>query len=285
MSNSPAKFEVNSENLGKVEVIHRDCPQCQRNNTDQPDLKNSYDVWTLKQCLDCGFVYIDKGPDYSKLFAELSWEVTTKVEEKRRAVLRPVAYKYSKLSRFRLHVLPRKKFNLMVEEKAEPGPVIDIGCGQGGDIAKLPASYIPYGIEISTEWAQVANDRFSLNGGQCINAPTLEGLKSFEDNFFTAATARSYLEHEMNPLEVLIELYRVMKPGGVVIIKVPNYGSLNRIFLGHKWCGLRYPDHLNYFTTKTLRKMGETAGFNASYGFAYKLPTSDNMYLDLIKPK
>ena len=272
-------FEVQSKNLGAVQVLHRDCPLCGRNNDDQLENEYSFDVWTIRDCADCGFVYIDKGPDYAKLFAELSWETTTKIEEQRRAALRPVTYKASKMTRMRMHLLPRKQMPLLVEIWAQPGNVVDLGCGDGAQMNEMSPAFTPYGIEISTELAKAADMRFSVSDGACVNAPTLDGLKSFGDGFFTAATLRSYLEHEMHPLAVLKETHRVLAPGGVAIIKVPNYGSWNRMVMGSKWCGFRYPDHLNYFTPKTLRRMGQKAGFTAHYGLTYTLPTSDNMYV------
>jgi hypothetical protein len=67
------------------------------------------------------------------------------------------------------------------------------------------------------------------------------------------------------------------------VIKVPNYGSLNRIVMGRRWCGFRYPDHLNYFTPATLRRMAAKAGLDAHFGATGKLPTSDNMWAVLTK--
>ena len=84
----------------------------------------------------------------------------------------------------------------------------------------------------------------------------MEGLKSFAAGFFTAATLRSYLEHELHPRAVLTELHRTLAPGGVALVKVPNYASLNRRVTGRKWCGFRYPDHLNYFTPASLAPHG-----------------------------
>ena len=274
----PRTFEVNSANLGPVKVLHRDCPLCGRDNSAEPDNEYSYDVWTLKDCPQCGFTYIDRGPDYAQLFETLSWETTTAVEEQRRADLRPMGFKASKLTRLRMHLLPRKQMPLMLEQWAMPGNVIDLGCGDGGAMDKLDLGFTPFGVEVSTDLAKAADTRFSISGGACVNAPTLDGLKSFPDGYFAAATLRSYLEHEMNPLAVLRETYRVLQPGGVAIIKVPNYGSLNRMVMGPKWCGFRYPDHLNYFTPKTLTKMGKKAGFGVHFGLTYTLPTSDNMY-------
>lgn len=280
---TPRTFEVASKNLGTLQVVHRNCPLCGRDNSNQPNNAYSFDVWAIKDCPSCGFTYIDKAPDYAKLFEELSWEATTKIEEQRRAELRPVGYKASKLTRLRMRILPRKQMPLMLEAWAKSGNVIDLGCGDGAPLNDLGPGFVPFGVEVSTALADAADLRFQAHGGTCVNAPTLEGLKRFPDNFFSAATARSYLEHELHPLPVLAELQRVLQPGGVVIVKVPNYGSINRRVMGAKWCGFRYPDHLNYFTPKTLVKMAKAAGYSAHFGLTYTLPTSDNMYAVLKK--
>ena len=93
-----------------------------------------------------------------------------------------------------------------------------------------------------------------------MNAPSLVGLQTFPPDYSEAAVMRSYLEHELEPLGVLTEVYRVLKPDGIAVVKVPNFGSVNRHVKGRKWCGFRYPDHLNYFTRSTLRISPVPAG-------------------------
>ncbi len=268
---------------GKVAIVHRACPLCGHDNAAGPANRYSHAIWEVKDCARCGFVYIEKAPDYEALFSEMAWERTTKVEERRRAKIRPFSYGFSKKTRARMRILPRKKVPLLVEAHARAGNVIDLGCGDGGAMAKLSADFVPFGVEISTNLAASANEVFGARGGRVINAPSLEGLKEFSDAFFSAESLRSYLEHESQPGPVLRELHRTLAPGGVAIVKVPNYGSLNRMVTGRKWCGFRYPDHLNYFTPGTLRAMAERCGYHVWFGLTFRLPTSDNMYAVLTK--
>jgi Methyltransferase domain len=113
--------------------------------------------------------------------------------------------------------------------------------------------------------------------------PCVEGLRRFPQDFFAAASLRSYLEHETEPLPVLRTLQKVLAPGGFAVVKVPNYGSLNRVLMGRRWCGFRYPDHLNYFTPNTLVAMADKTGFECGFGLTGRLPTSDNMWAVLSK--
>ena len=74
-----------------------------------------------------------------------------------------------------------------------------------------------------------------------------------------------------------------MMPGGKVFVRVPNYGSLNRRVMGARWCGFRYPDHVNYFTSATLRTMAAMAGFSMQIVNRANLWIDDNIQALLIK--
>ena len=72
----------------------------------------------------------------------------------------------------------------------------------------------------------------------------------------------------------------VIAPDGVLIIKVPNYGSVNRRVFGRRWCGFRFPDHMNYFTPESLVRLCAECGLGVrAFSWLDRLPTSDNMWL------
>ena len=90
----------------------------------------------------------------------------------------------------------------------------------------------------------------------------------------------AFLEHEMHPLETLRAAARVLRPDGRLILKMPNYASINRRVRGARWCGFRFPDHVNYFTPASLRAMVQAAGLRVvRMHVSDRLPTSDNMWL------
>jgi predicted SAM-dependent methyltransferase len=94
----------------------------------------------------------------------------------------------------------------------------------------------------------------------------------------------SYLEHEVEMTRVLEGVFRTLKSGGQAFIRVPNYGSLNRRVMGRKWCGFRYPDHVNYFTLASLRKVAAKAGFDTKLVNRANLWVDDNIQALLVKP-
>lgn len=280
----PSAAIVETEHFGTISVRRRECPLCGRDCASVPPGAYSHEPWAVKECPDCRFVFIDTAPLYDAQFETMAWERTTKVEEQRRAAIRPISYKASKRTGFRKRLLPKRTVLRYIAARISGGYVLDLGCGDGHAMAGLSASFAPFGIEISTQGAGAADRAFRARGGYAVNAPSIEGLRRFRDSFFAAASLRSYLEHEAEPLPVLQGLHRVLVPRGIAVIKVPNYGSLNRKIMGWRWCGFRYPDHLNYFTPATLREMASKAGFETRFGATGKLPTSDNMWAVLSKP-
>jgi len=110
---------VETEHFGTIPVRHRDCPLCGRNNDDVPRNAYSHGPWAIRICKGCSFVYIDNAPHYAVQFETMAWERTTKVEEQRRAEIRPISYKASKRTRFRMHVLPKRTMLGYIAAKTE----------------------------------------------------------------------------------------------------------------------------------------------------------------------
>ena len=272
-------YEIEAADTAPSAVLSRDCPQCSSKYTDAISLQHGSEEWPMVRCRGCDFIYLTRAPRYEELSTNLAWEKTSIIEDERRLQDRPVSKRFSRATRWRMKILPRRKMpELLLSENAPAGIVVDLGCGDGGMMHGLDDKFTPGGVEISAELAQRANENFKKRGGSCVHAPSVTGLRQIEANTVAAVTLRSYLEHELDPLGVLHEIKRVLRSDGIVLIKVPNYGSWNRMVTGRKWCGIRLPDHLNYFTPRSLKDMATVAGFKTRHGLTWALPTSDNMW-------
>jgi len=267
--------------------LQRLCPLCHHNNCTAAALPESKGGWHLKACQQCGTVYLENPPAYEALVTDFAWEKTSAVEETRRREARPTRKALSnQWKHFRQKVLKRDKLMDLVRKYIPAGKVLDIGCGGGGTLARLPGEgHIPHGIEISAALAREAHARAAPRGGQVVQANALEGTEAFAPNTFDGVLMSAFLEHEVHPGPLLVGLLRVLKPGGHIIIKVPNYGSLNRKLMRNEWCGLRFPDHVNYFTPQSLRRLAQENGYEiARFRLQDHFPTSDNMWMVLRKP-
>ena len=264
----------------------RDCPLCGADNHAQPASRYSQAPWELKTCAACRFVYLENPPGYTELEENFAGEKTSAAAEARRAAERPLAKRCSRAFRhFRQRVLKRDKLSTLLFQQLPRGKVLDIGCGGGGVLARLPTDrYQPHGIEISRALAAAANALAQARGGRVVQANAIAGLAQFAPDSLDVDLLSGFLEHETQPALLLRELRRVLRPGASVIIKVPNYGCLNRLVRGAKWCGFRHPDHVNYFTPRSLARLADDCGFRvARCTLGDRWPLSDNLWAVLQK--
>ena len=136
--------------------------------------------------------------------------------------------------------------------------ILDIGCGSGNYLAEVEKiGWDVYGIDPSDVAVNVAKGRGLKNiyKGDAIKLP-------FEDNFFDVISIFHVFEHVPNPQEVLNETKRVLKPGGILIIGVPNFSSLGSKIYGKYWAGLSFPLHYFFYTQKTLGKVLTRSNFD-----------------------
>ena len=161
-----------------------------------------------------------------------------------------------------------------------PGRVLDIGCATG---AGVPEPFIPYGIEISRALFEQAKGVMAARGGEAVHGGAAEAIATFPPKFFTGVILSSVLEHEKQPKTLLAHVARVLDDDGKAFVRVPNFGGANRAINGAKWCGFRYPDHVNYFTVATLRRMASDCGLKVRLLNPIRLPFDDNINAVLSK--
>jgi 2-polyprenyl-3-methyl-5-hydroxy-6-metoxy-1,4-benzoquinol methylase len=247
--------------------------------------------WILKQCLETGMVYLANPPAYAELESDFAYEHTFAAETAARRRAEPLRYAISAaIKAARARLMHRNKMLALVRREvlARQGAVqvLDIGCGWGSLLEQLFDALpedarkrsVPHGLEISRSLAAISQRKFAALGGACVQGPAVAGLERMAEGSMDVISMASYLEHEIHPLEVLRLSRSRLKDGGVVVVKLPNYASWNRVLRGARWCGFRWPDHVNYFTPQTLAAMAQLSGFNVTMGRLDRQPFSDNMY-------
>ena len=259
----------------------RRCPLCDRDNSGAPPLPYAEPPWQIKQCAGCGLVYLENPPPYESLEKDFAWEQTWAAEKQLRRQREPLLYWLAAATDFfRRQVFKRDKLTPLARRYLRCGPILDVGCGDGCALDRLPPEFIPHGIEVSKTLHALADARFRSRGGRCIRADALSGMREFPPAFFDGIVMCSFLEHERNPRAALESASALLNPGARLILKVPNYASWNRVARGARWCGFRSPDHVNYFTPKSLTRLLTDCGFRVvRFGWLDRSPSSDNMWL------
>lgn len=91
----------------------------------------------------------------------------------------------------------------------------------------------------------------------------LTPVESFEtEQKYDLILMLNLLEHVPNPVELLEKVRGLLKPGGRIWIKTPNFDSLDaRLFRNRSWGGFHTPRHFVLFTRASLVRHCEAAGF------------------------
>lgn len=262
----------------------RDCPICGDSASSARSVAGiAPDPWHLVRCRACGFLYLQNPPDYQTLSSVFPWQQTYEATSRVRREAQGSSERALRKGLVSIRVLAqslthRDKLKRLLST-CPPGRVLDLGCDSGYNVEALSEDQIPLGVEISPELAAEARPRFEALGGSVYTGPVLEGLAELDDASCSGCIAKSYLEHEIQPRPVLEELHRVLQPGGLLVVKVPNYACWLRSWRGARWCGFRFPDHVNYFTPASLRELLAKCGFQITrFHLLDRFPTSDNMW-------
>lgn len=137
------------------------------------------------------------------------------------------------------------------------GRVLDIGCGSGGrylDILKA-LGWTTFGTDASPNAADAARAK-----GHDVVVGVAEE-QAFPDESMDVVTMWHVLEHTHSPRHALANAQRMLRPGGMLSLGVPNWGSVHARVFGQYWQSCEVPRHLFQFTKPTLTRYLQEAGF------------------------
>jgi SAM-dependent methyltransferase len=139
-----------------------------------------------------------------------------------------------------------------------PGRILDVGCGRGFTLAALQElGHDVYGTQISPEAAAYAREQLGLTR---IETRDLMDV-GYPENWFDAVTAYHVIEHLADPHAFLLEIRRILRPGGLLILEVPNAEGWGSRWTGRHWLGWDVPYHRFHFSGRTLVLATEGLGF------------------------
>lgn len=144
-------------------------------------------------------------------------------------------------------------------ELSSTSRILDAGSGMGTfleAVRDIRGSRV-FGMDVSFDACGYSKgkSKFPVVQGNLREAP-------FSARSFDLITMWHVLEHTGNPMEIIETSAALLKPGGILILEVPNYDNPVIRKLGKRWIGLFTPMHLYNFTRSSLTGMMEKAGFH-----------------------
>jgi SAM-dependent methyltransferase len=215
------------------------------------------DEFNVVACRKCGLLYVNPRPtreEMGRFYPETySWKETLEAASFLTQWVR-------KLERgYRYHLLKDEASKVTRFMGRSSGRVLDIGCGAGDRLDVLRSmEFETYGVETSDS-ADYAKDHLKLNvfRGDLFSA-------NFPDDFFDVVTLYNVLEHIHDPTRVIIEIHRILKKEGFLIIQVPNKDSLQFRVFKERWAAFDVPRDLYYFGVDTLCSLLGKVDFHVS---------------------
>ncbi len=145
-----------------------------------------------------------------------------------------------------------------VERFLPEGRLLDVGCGTGLFLEEMQRSgrWDLQGIEPSADAASYVQKKLGLP----VQNSTFEET-TLPPSSQDVITMWYVLEHLPSPTTALRKAHVLLRPGGMLILALPNYESLDRRLFGRYWSGWDLPRHLYLFPRPLFQKMLQECGF------------------------
>jgi 2-polyprenyl-3-methyl-5-hydroxy-6-metoxy-1,4-benzoquinol methylase len=248
-SGSGLSIENRKSSIENISMISPPCHLCRSADLRRHARTTHGD---LLRCGRCGLI-VREGIESSRATGDYATDAYQRGQAGTRVELRETIF--------------RQALDAIEQRHQPPGRLLDVGCGDGLFL-KLAAQHRweGSGVELSPAACELA--RQNLGGGirqqaaGTIHCGDLAGAR-FQENFFDVVTLFNVLDHLPDPLGELRAIRRLLKPGGLLMIRVPN-GAFH-VTLLRRWPALERQliVHLYALTPRTLTALLAAADLHA----------------------
>jgi len=254
---------------------HNICPLCS-----SPDLNLflkaddyflSRENFSLLKCTKCGFVFTQDPPDESKIGKYYESDEYISHNDSTPGFSN-ILYRFSR------KIMLKKKRNILRKVTGlKKGGLLDIGSGTGHFLSEMRNSgWDVNGVEINKK----AREYSVSTSGIDVYPPS--EISAFSSGNFDCITLWHVLEHFENPFEYMIEIQRMLKPEGILIVALPNCSSFDAEHYKEYWSAYDVPRHLWHFNPETFKLFAEKNGFGIS---SIRTLPLDVFYISMLSEK
>ena len=202
--------------------------------------------WEYVRCLECGLIFLQPQPSIQYLQDHYQDYLPADPQG---------AANWRRL----MGQVFAKSAELIEETIPVSGRLLDVGCGYGFFLEAMASrGWRVEGIEISATGLSYAREKLGL---EVADKPLPR--PDWPDGCFDVITLFYVIEHLQDPRVVLEEAWRLLRPGGVLLLRWPHTAPIVRLL--RPWAeGLKLyqaPSHLFDFSPSTIYKILEQSGF------------------------
>ena len=226
------------------------CPICKSQRIDSYIEVNQ---WQINICLNCDVLYTELQNNKRKKLKDFYDNGYIAAYKSREKELK---------NRF-------KQYLKIIEKYKNGGKLLDIGCGLGYFVSVAEQSkncnWRAIGVELNNNLILSAdkNTQDKIINGKLAKLP-------FANDTFNCISCFDVLEHDIYLLRNLLEIKRVLKKDGILVIQAPNYKSFMALFTGSHWDWWAPPDHVLHFSFAFLINYLERHDFMIINKFTYE---------------
>jgi 2-polyprenyl-3-methyl-5-hydroxy-6-metoxy-1,4-benzoquinol methylase len=225
------------KNLTTPPNFYDSCPLCESH-----EIRPRWEVngYPIVSCDGCSLVFVQKKVGAEELATHYAAVDDPSYDDSN---LESLNYYYGNLAK------------IIRDFRPQPGTLLDVGCS-GGWFFDSIKPWQCYGNEITQSYGGVARQRY---GDRIF-------LGSFEDyplrpEFFDVITLQDVFDHMPDPIATLGKCHSMLKPAGLIVVKVHNIACLYAKLFGRYFYALVPPSHLFYYNRETLRMILAKTGF------------------------
>jgi 2-polyprenyl-3-methyl-5-hydroxy-6-metoxy-1,4-benzoquinol methylase len=259
-----------------MNIIHyTECPVC--DSTTLKDIFFATDHTVSKQkfliveCENCSLRFTQNVPDQDSIAPFYKSEDYISHTNTSKGIINRM-YQYV---RNRTMLKKRK----LVEDSTglSKGNLLDLGSGIGSFVNTMKENgWSTTGLEPDADARKMASSLYGLS------LEDVSGFYKLSSEQYDAITLWHVLEHVHDLQGYVLQLKKILKPNGRLLIAVPNYTSKDGAIYAENWAAYDVPRHLYHFSPKSMKWLIEKHGLKL---LEYKPMWYDSFYISLLSGK
>jgi 2-polyprenyl-3-methyl-5-hydroxy-6-metoxy-1,4-benzoquinol methylase len=227
--------------------------------------------YELYRCSDCNFILTQDHPEEKEIGSFYQSQDYISHSDAQKGLFNSLYHLVRKL------MLKRKMSIVKNVSGLNRGTILDIGSGTGYFASTMKkAGWNVSGVEVNDAAREFSIKKFGLN---IIPSGEINNIPSYS---YDCITLWHVLEHLENPVYYLKEIDRLLKPGGICLVALPNWLSFDAKYYKQFWAAYDVPRHLWHFNPDSIHRLAERYQFN----IIEKIPLPfDSYYISILSEK